>query len=72
MLLRMILYVTVGYFIYRVIQLLGRMMSPGKRAGDDGHRPPPEPRIPDFKDIKDADFIDITPKDKGADTPKSS
>jgi hypothetical protein len=72
MLFRVILYVMVGYFIYRVIQVAGRLMSTGRRREDDQRKPPPEPHIPDFKDIKDADFIDITPKDKGTDPPKSS
>lgn len=69
---RLILYVMVGYFIFRVIQVAGRMMSGGGRPTDGGEGrkpPPPEPRIPDFKDIKDAEFIDLTPKEK--DDPKS-
>ncbi len=73
MIFRVILYVIVGYFIYRVIQFAGRISSAGKRRdGADPAAPPPEPHIPDFKDIKDADFIDITPKDKGMDPPKGS
>jgi hypothetical protein len=71
MLFRVILYVMVGYFVYRVIQVASRMMSTGRRPSDE-HGPPPEPHIPDFKDIKDADFIDITPKDKDADKPRGS
>jgi len=71
MIFRMILYVMVGYFIYRVVQLAGRIRSTGRREDPDDHAtPPPEPHIPDFKDIKDADFIDITPKEKGSDPPK--
>jgi hypothetical protein len=64
--------VMVGFFIYRVVQLVGRMMSTGRRGR--GEDPPahPEPHIPDFKDVKDADFIDITPKDKGTDNPGGS
>jgi len=72
MLFRLILLVMVGYFIYRVVQLAGRMMSTGKRHDPDAGERPPEPHIPDFKDIKDADFIDITPKDKGPDAPAGS
>jgi hypothetical protein len=72
MLFRMILYVMVGYFIYRLVQVAGRMMSSGRPGGKAHQAPPPEPHVPDFKDIKDADFIDITPKDKGADTHKDS
>ena len=66
MLFRIILYVMVGYFIYRVIQVANRMKSTGRREPDEDHPAPPEPHIPDFKDIKDADFIDITPRDKDA------
>ena len=72
MLFRMILYVMVGYFIYRLLQLVSRMMSSGRRDRDASSASRPEPHVPDFKDIKDADFIDITPKDKGADTHKDS
>ena len=32
MLFRMILYVMVGYFVYRLVQAAGRIMSPGKRT----------------------------------------
>ena len=70
MLFRVILYVIVGYFIYRVVQVAGRIMSPGKRTGIPP--PPPEPHKQDFKDIKDAVFIDITPKERGTDSPKGS
>jgi len=72
MLFRMILYVMVGYFIYRLVQLVSRMMSSGRRGGEENGAAPPDPHIPDFKDIKDAEFIDITPKEKGSGTPKGS
>jgi hypothetical protein len=45
-------------------------MSPGKRP--ESPTPPPGPHVKDFKDIKDADFIDITPKERGTDSPKGS
>ena len=70
MLFRVILYVMVGYFVYRLVQVFGRIMSPGRRP--ESHTSPPEPHVPDFKDIKDADFIDITPKERGTDSSKSS
>ena len=72
MLFRVILYVMVGYFIYRLVQVAGRIMS--SRGGGPAERPtpPPEPEIQDFKDIKDADFIDITPKERGTESPKGS
>ena len=69
MMFRLILYLVVGYFIFRVVQLAGRMMSTGRRTDSDAQPPPPAPHIEDFKDVKDADFIDITPKDKGSDAP---
>lgn len=72
MLFRMILYVMVGFFIYRVVQLVSRMRSTGRHGSDDDPPARPEPHIPDFKDVKDADFIDITPKEKGTDTPGGS
>jgi hypothetical protein len=70
MLFRVILYVMVGYFIYRLVQAAGRIISPGRRP--EGPAAPPEPPLKDFKDIKDADFIDITPKERGTDSPKGS
>jgi hypothetical protein len=70
MLFRVILYVMVGYFIYRLVQVAGRIISPRKRT--ENPVPPPDPHIPDFKDIKDADFIDITPKERGTESPKGS
>jgi hypothetical protein len=70
MLFRVILYVMVGYFIYRLVQVAGKIISPGRRPGTP--TPPPEPEIKDFKDIKDADFIDITPKERGTESPKGS
>ncbi len=70
MLFRVVLYVMVGYFVYRLVQFAGRSMSSGRRP--ESPAPPPAPHIPDFKDIKDADFIDITPKDKGTDSPRGS
>jgi hypothetical protein len=70
MLFRMILYVMVGYFVYRLVQVAGKIMSPGKRT--ESPSPPPEPRTQDFKDIKDADFVDITPKERGTQSPKGS
>jgi hypothetical protein len=71
MLFRMILYVMVGYFIYRLVQVAGRIMSSGGRHNE-SPTPPPEPHIQDFKDIKDADFIDITPKEGETESPKGS
>ncbi len=70
MLFRMILYVMVGYFVYRLVQAAGRIMSPGKRT--ESPAPPPEPPVQDFKDIKDADFVDITTKERGTESPKGS
>jgi len=72
MLFRMILYVMVGFFIYRVVQFISRVISAGKRDEEGTTPSRPEPHIPDYRDIKDADFIDITPKDKGTDAPKGS
>lgn len=72
MLFRVILYVMVGYFIYRLVQVVGRIMSSGGRRRTENPTAPPEPHIEDFKDIKDADFIDITPKERGPEPPKGS
>ena len=72
MLFRVILIAMVGYFIFRVVQLAGRMRSGGNAPGPDEQQRPPEPHIPDFKDIKDADFIDLTPREKDPDHPAGS
>ncbi|HXX64355.1 MAG TPA: hypothetical protein VEO56_11230 [Bacteroidota bacterium] len=73
MLMRVILYAMVGYFVYRLIQVTSRVLSSNRRdrPGPQGtmNAPPKKPAEP-FRDIKDADFIDITPKENGDEPPK--
>ena len=75
MLMRVILYALVGYFLYRLIQVTTRIMSSDRRDRREPGEPPgtpPKPPAEPFRDIKDADFIDITPKENGDGPPKSN
>ena len=76
--LRVLLALTLGYFLFRIVQLTMRTMSNrGQRQGEEdpfASSPPATPPAKEFKDIRDADFEDITPKDTDGkpDPPKSS
>lgn len=73
MLLRVILYVLVGFFLYRLIQAAMHILSSDRRDRREPEDPlgsAPKRPAERFKDIKDADFIDITPKDNGNEPPK--
>ncbi len=65
--LRLILFVLLAYLVWRVLEsvvkLTGRQ-SP--RQGDirGGNRPANRPPQPPFRDIRDAEFEDLTPKKK--------
>ncbi|HUI65387.1 MAG TPA: hypothetical protein VL126_11135 [Bacteroidota bacterium] len=75
MLMRVILYAMVGYFLYRLIQATTRILSSDRRDHPPPKEPmgsPPKPPAEPFRDIKDADFIDITPKENGDEPPKSN
>jgi hypothetical protein len=68
MLLRLVLLVLLGYFLWKMVAGIIRAMGPppqgrtGREAprGDEKQRGSPT----GFKDIKDAEFEDITPKKK--------
>jgi hypothetical protein len=66
-LFRLLLYIAIGYIIYRIIQVTLRILSSGRERRREidpfaSHTPPDKP-LKDFKDVKDADFEDIAPKD---------
>jgi hypothetical protein len=66
-LIRLLLFVAIGYILIRLIQVTMRILSSrGGRDGDENissgstsRKPEPE----QFKDVRDADFEDITPKE---------
>jgi hypothetical protein len=64
---RMLLYLMVGYVVFRIVQLFLRMASSRRqnRGIDpfaDGHSPTPP--LQNFKDVEDADFEDLGQKDQ--------
>jgi hypothetical protein len=72
MLLRLILFVLLAYFVWRILEsalkLTGRR---NPRQGDlkGGARTPPKAQQPPFRDIRDAEFEDLTPKKEDNDNP---
>jgi len=68
MIFRVLMWVMIGYIVYRISQLVLRMMSSGPRRGEDIDpfaSAPPQPPAQRFDNVKDADFEDITPKENG-------
>jgi hypothetical protein len=64
-LIRIFLFAVMAYILIRLIQVTMRILSSRRDQGDDAlrsgssaHKPGPE----QYKDIRDADFEDITPK----------
>jgi len=66
---KIIVWAFVGYFLFRVVQLVLRIMSNNNRnrtEPDPFASAPPTPPVQTFKNIEDADFEDITPKENEA------
>lgn len=65
--MRFFLFVVVGWLITKIIGLVFRSMSqrkqPPRRKENNFGEQKPNPQV-EFKDIKDADFVDITEKEK--------
>ena len=62
---RLLLYFVIGYFVWKVIQVVLRSMSSARREGGDVFPRRPTQNKPDtFKDIKDADFEELPPDEK--------
>jgi len=66
-LIRLLLFVAIGYILIRLIQVTMRILSSRGGRNEDENLPTgstsrkPEPE--QFKDVRDADFEDITPKE---------
>ena len=69
---RMILFIVLGVVLWRAVRLFARMAQ-GTRRGEDDDMPtaPPAPTKSqmDLRDIQDAHFEDITPKEEGQKPP---
>lgn len=63
--LRLLLYIVLAYIVWKVIQVVSRVMSTSHHQGEDpfANQPPPKPQQT-FKDVKDADFEELPPDDK--------
>lgn len=62
---RLLLYFVIGYFVWKVIQVVLRTMSSSRRdEGDVITRHPAQSKTDTFKDIKDADFEELPPDEK--------
>jgi hypothetical protein len=62
---RLLLYLIVGYVIWKIIQIFLRSASSSgsDSGGVFGNRPPQKPQK-DFKDVQEADFEELPPDDK--------
>ena len=73
--MRFILFVIVGYILWRLVQMVVRIMGNRRNRHDNDifessqNRSSPAQK---FSDIKDADFEDITPKEKNDEKTKPS
>jgi len=64
---KMLLYLMIGYVVFRIVQLWLRMAASRRQRKDfdpfvDAH--PPTPPLQNFKNIEDADFEDLGQKDQ--------
>jgi hypothetical protein len=59
---RLIIYALLGFIIWRILRSVGGLMNPRPPRQAP---PPPKKSPPDFRDIKDAEFEDVTPKKGG-------
>jgi hypothetical protein len=70
--LRLILFVRLAYLVWRVLEsvlkLTGRQNQPPSNIKG-GSRPPGKPQQNPFRDIRDAEFEDLTPKKDDKDKP---
>lgn len=63
--MRLLLYLVIGYFVWKVIQVVLHSMSSSRRDGGDVFTKHPAQNNTDtFKDVKDADFEELPPDEK--------
>ena len=66
MLLRMLLWAMIAFIAYRIVQVTLRIMSSNRRVPPDEDpfaQAPPRPPSEKYKNIQDADFEDLTPRE---------
>ncbi len=72
MLFRLLLFVLLAYFVWRILEatlkLMGRQ-NPHKGNLGGNSRMTRKPPQPPYKDIRDAEFEDLTPKKEGEGKP---
>jgi hypothetical protein len=75
MLLRAVIYAFLAYILVRILQATGRVMRnsrEARRQEPPNPAPPPPAAKKDFKDVRDADFVELPPEAKkdGDDSPR--
>jgi hypothetical protein len=68
--LRLILFVVLAYFVWRILESVLRLTAkqgPGKGGPQSSPHTAKKTPAPPFRDIRDAEFEDITPKKEGSD-----
>ena len=63
--LRLLLYLVFAYIVWKVIQIVSRILSTSRHEGEDpfANQPPQKPQQT-FKDVRDANFEELPPNDK--------
>ena len=63
--LRLLFYLVLGYVVWKIIQVVSRVMSaPPRDSGNVFSQRPGEKKSETFKDVKDADFEELPPDEK--------
>lgn len=76
-LFRLILYALIAFFFFRLVRIAMRMVANRKREAQDdadAFTPPRRPvrNAPDLRNIKDAEFEDLTPPEKSTHSPNDT
>jgi peptidoglycan/LPS O-acetylase OafA/YrhL len=69
MILRLILFVLLAYLVWRIVESALRLTGRQKQTQGDIRGSSTDPKkapAPPFRDIRDAEFEDLTPKKEGA------
>lgn len=62
---RLLLYLAIGYLIWKVVQIFSRGASSSRRdSGDVFGKRPSQKTEKDFKDVQDAEFEELPPDEK--------
>ena len=67
--IRLIVYAILGFLLWRILRSVSGLFSP--RPPRPTPSPPKKPPV-DFRNVKDAEFEDLTPKNGGEAPPPSS